>query len=94
MVGVRAQDPERAARQVRRHAAVSAALGHEDPAQALLALAASADLPRSLAEFGVRSTDLAAVTDEVMSAPYSNPRPGTKEAVEQILWAAWTGELL
>ena len=48
--------------------------------------------PRSLAELGMREEDIARIADLAVANPYANPRPVTREGVEGLLRAAWTGD--
>ncbi|MEY9871578.1 maleylacetate reductase [Streptacidiphilus sp. MAP12-33] len=73
-------------------ATLSRALGTDDPAAALRALAHSLGAPTSLRQLGVRAEDLPRVAEEVLSAPYANPRPVGREELEVLLRHAWAGE--
>jgi hypothetical protein len=44
--------------------------------------------PSSLAEFGIPEAGLEVTRNQVMAAPYANPRPVTADAVAAILHAA------
>lgn len=72
--------------------ALGRALGSDDPAGALFALASDLDAPSRLADLGVARGDLAGVADEVLANPYSNPRPVGRAVLESLLLAAWGGE--
>ncbi|SKG68844.1 iron-containing alcohol dehydrogenase (Maleylacetate reductase) [Mycobacteroides abscessus subsp. bolletii] len=72
-------------------AVVCRALATDDPAQALTDIAMVVGAPRSLAELRVRSTDLPRVIDQVLAAPYANPRRATRRDLHALLTAALTG---
>jgi maleylacetate reductase len=73
-------------------AALSRALGGvPDPALALWELAGRLDAPRSLAELGMQEEDIPRIADLAVADPYANPRPVTRDGVEALLRAAWTG---
>ncbi len=65
------------------------ALATDDVPSALRALAARVGVPAGLRALGVDHADLARVADEVLAAPYRNPRPPTRGDLEAILEAAW-----
>lgn len=73
--------------------ALCRALDTTTPARALADLAGLLGAPQSLAELGVTAADLPAVVDEVLAHPYANPRPVTREALDQLLPAALHGHL-
>lgn len=60
-----------------------------DPVEVVAGLAAGYDGPRRLRDLGVPHDDLAAVADRVLAAPYPNPRPVTRNALLDLLGAAW-----
>lgn len=60
-----------------------------DPVEVVAGLAAGYDGPRRLRDLGVPHDDLAAVADRVLAAPYPNPRPVTRDALLELLGAAW-----
>lgn len=70
---------------------VGRALGTDDPATALARLGRSLGAPTSLADLGVTRADLDLVAAEVLRAPYANPRPVDRPALDAILLAAWQG---
>lgn len=72
-------------------AALSRALGDPDPARALWELAGRLGAPRSLHALGMAEDDIARVADLAVASPYANPRPVTRDAVETLLRAAWSG---
>jgi maleylacetate reductase len=71
--------------------ALGRALDADDPPGALWELAGRLDAPRSLAELGLRETDLAQAAVQVAGQPYANPRPVTAEGVREVLQAAYEG---
>ena len=74
-------------------AALSRALGGvPDPARELWELAGRLGAPRSLAELGMAEADIPRIVDLAVANPYANPRPVTRDGVEALLRAAWSGE--
>jgi maleylacetate reductase len=74
-------------------AALSRALGGtSDPARELWELAGRLGAPRSLAELGMKESDIARIAELAVADPYANPRPVTRDGVESLLRAAWAGE--
>lgn len=74
-------------------AALSRALGGApDPARQLWDLAGRLGAPRSLAELGMKETDVPRAAELAVANPYANPRPVTRDGVESLLRAAWAGE--
>ncbi|GAA3673889.1 maleylacetate reductase [Nocardioides ginsengisoli] len=67
------------------------ALDTSDVPGALSELGARVGAPDALVALGVDHADLARVADEVLAAPYSNPRPPTRAELGAILEAAWRG---
>lgn len=65
------------------------ALGTPDVPAALAELGARVGVPDGLGALGVDRSDLARVADEVLAAPYRNPRTPTRPEVEALLEAAW-----
>ncbi|MET7455789.1 maleylacetate reductase [Streptomyces sp. NPDC005574] len=72
-------------------AALRRALGARDVPGALWELAGSLGAPRSLAELGLRPSDVGAAADQVAAQPYANPRPVTADEVRAVLGAAYEG---
>jgi maleylacetate reductase len=68
------------------------ALGADDVPRALWELAGRLGAPRSLAELGLRESDVAPAADRVAGEPYANPREVTSEGVRSVLRAAYEGE--
>jgi maleylacetate reductase len=74
-------------------AALSRALGGApDPAQELWELAGRLGAPRSLRELGMAEDDIPRIAELAVANPYANPRPVTREGVEDLLRAAWAGD--
>ena len=74
-------------------AALSRALGGvADPARELWELAGRLGAPRSLRELGMAEADIPRIADLAVANPYANPRPVTREGVEALLRAAWSGD--
>jgi maleylacetate reductase len=71
---------------------VGALGGDRDPARELWDLAGRLGAPRCLRDLGMTEDAIPCIAALAVSRPYSNPRPVTKEAVESILRAAWSGE--
>ncbi|MFF7559472.1 maleylacetate reductase [Streptomyces pseudovenezuelae] len=71
--------------------ALSRALVADDPPGALWDLAGRLGAPRSLAELGLKETDLAQAAVQVAGQPYANPRPVTADGVREVLQAAYEG---
>ncbi|MFC8429569.1 maleylacetate reductase [Streptomyces sp. NPDC057253] len=71
--------------------ALSRALDTDDPSRALWELAGRLGAPRSLAELGLKETDVAEAAVQVAGQPYANPRPVTAEGVRAVLQAAFEG---
>jgi maleylacetate reductase len=72
-------------------AALARALDAGDPARALAGLEDELGAPRTLRELGVRHEDLARVAEEVLAAPYANPRPVGRAELDELLELAWSG---
>ncbi len=74
-------------------AALSRALGGtSDPARELWELAGRLGAPRSLAELGMKESDVPRIAELAVARPYANPRPVTRDGVERLLRAAWAGD--
>ena len=74
-------------------AALSRALGGvTDPARELWELAGRLGAPRSLRELGMAEADVPRIAEAAVASPYANPRPVTRDGVEALLRAAWSGE--
>lgn len=66
--------------------------GPADPAQALADLARELGIPPSLADLGLRGSDLDAAADAILAKPYANPRPVTREDLLALLGRALRGD--
>ncbi len=71
--------------------ALGRALGTDTPARELFDLAGRLGASRSLAELGLRETDLARAVELATRAPYANPQPVTPEGIRELLGAALFG---
>jgi maleylacetate reductase len=71
-------------------AALVRALG-SDPAGQLWELAGRLGAPRSLRELGMPEQEIGRIAELVMTSPYANPRPVTRDDVVALLRAAWSG---
>ena len=72
-------------------AAISRALGGQDPGKGLYDLMRAVGTRKSLAEMGLREADLDTASDQAVQNPYFNPRPVTREGVREMLQAAFEG---
>jgi maleylacetate reductase len=72
-------------------ARVARALGVDDGAAGLYALAASMGAPTSLGQIGMKESDLDRAADLAVENPYYNPRPVTREGVRGLLECAFRG---
>jgi maleylacetate reductase len=73
-------------------AALSRALGTDDPARELWELAGRLGAPRSLRELGMAESDIPRIADLAVANPYANPRPVTRDGVVELLTCAWRGD--
>lgn len=71
--------------------ALRRALDTEDVPAALSLLGEQVGVPDGLRSLGVEHKDLGRIADEVLAAPYSNPRTPTRANLSFILEAAWRG---
>jgi maleylacetate reductase len=72
---------------------IGQALGSEDPAATLQALAAQLGLPRGLRDIGLREEDLAEAAQLIEPAvPPDNPVPAGAGALQSLLRHAWAGD--
>ncbi|MGR8920959.1 MAG: maleylacetate reductase [Gammaproteobacteria bacterium] len=78
--------PERMAR-------IAAALGTSDAARGLFDLSTALGLPTSLADIGIRETDLPRIAELATATPVENPRPVTPDGVLKLLERAHAGAL-
>jgi alcohol dehydrogenase class IV len=67
------------------------ALGTDDAPSALYELMLSTATHKSLREFGLSESDLEKAADLAVKNPYDNPRPVTRDAVLDMLRAAYAG---
>ena len=72
-------------------ARVARALGIDDAAVGLYALAASMGAPTSLSQIGMKASDLDRAADLAVENPYYNPRPVTYEGIRALLEEAFHG---
>ncbi|WP_405884492.1 maleylacetate reductase [Streptomyces sp. NBC_01136] len=72
-------------------ATLSRVLGTDDVPRALRELATGLGAPHSLAELGLKETDLAEAAERTAGQAYPNPREVTKDGVLGILTAAYEG---
>jgi maleylacetate reductase len=68
-------------------AAVSRALGTDDPVGALWRLGGQGNLR----DLGMREDDIARIADLVAAASFVNPRPATRDDIAELLRKAWAG---
>ncbi|GAB2915643.1 maleylacetate reductase [Streptomyces heilongjiangensis] len=73
-------------------AALGAALDADDAPYALWELSGRLGAPRSLAELGLKETDLAVAAAQAAGQAYPNPREVTEEGVLAVLRAAYAGD--
>lgn len=69
----------------------SALGGAADPARALWDLAGELGAPRSLVELGMTGADVDRIVDQVLAAPYANPREVTRNGLRGLLDRAREG---
>jgi alcohol dehydrogenase class IV len=72
-------------------ARVARALGVDDAAAGLYALAASMGVPTGLGQIGMQESDLDRAADLAVENPYYNPRPVTREGIRALLEEALRG---
>jgi alcohol dehydrogenase class IV len=72
-------------------ARIARALGAKSAAQGLFDLAVSLGAPTSLADLGLKASDLDRAADLAVQNPYYNPRPITREGVKALLQDAFEG---
>jgi maleylacetate reductase len=70
---------------------LQAALGKSDVAYALWELGRATHAPRSLADLGLRESDLDRAAELATRTPYFNPRPVTRESIRKLLGDAFAG---
>jgi maleylacetate reductase len=72
---------------------IARALGTDDAANGVLALAARIGAPSSLRGLGLPRADLDAVAHDVVAKSNHNPRPITVDNIRDLLIGAWEGRL-
>lgn len=72
-------------------AAVAGALGAEDAAAGLAALARRVGAPTSLRELGMPEAGVEHAVELALANPYGNPRPLTAAGLRALIAAAWAG---
>ncbi|MEU6372821.1 maleylacetate reductase [Streptomyces sp. NPDC046909] len=75
-------------------AALGRALDADDVPRAMWNLAGGLGAPRSLAELGLKESDLTTAAAQAASQSYPNPRPVTEDGALTVLRAAYEGEPL
>ncbi len=70
---------------------VAAALGVEDAAGGLFALAGRLGAPRALSALGMQEADIDRAADLAVETPYWNPRPIERGAIRELIARAWAG---
>jgi maleylacetate reductase len=73
-------------------AALCRAIDTDDPPTTLQDMLAPIGVPDSLRALGVARSDLAGIAEQVLASPYANPRPVTREGLDEVLLAAWAGQ--
>ncbi|MCM2472428.1 maleylacetate reductase [Rhizobium sp. CG5] len=66
--------------------------GDDQPGMALYRFAQSVNAPMALHGLGLKESDLDRAADLAAKNPYWNPRPVERDAIRQLLQAAWAGE--
>jgi maleylacetate reductase len=64
----------------------------EDPGLGLWRFAKAAGAPMALRDLGLQEADLDRAAELATANPYWNPRPVTRDAIRQLLQAAWSGQ--
>lgn len=72
-------------------AALTDALGHEDPALALFDLTGDLGAPRALKDLDMPESGIDEATDLALANPYWNPRPLERQGIRDLIAAAWAG---
>jgi maleylacetate reductase len=72
-------------------ARIARALGADDAAGGLFALAEETGVRRSLQQLGMREEDIDRAADLAVQNPYWNPRPVERGAVRELIARAWAG---
>lgn len=71
--------------------AIAHALGTTSPARGLQTLAQELGAPLSLAELGMPEEGIETAVDQIFANEYPNPRPLNRDAIHQMIRAAWAG---
>lgn len=72
-------------------AVVARALGRDDPAGGLFDLATKLGIEMRLEALGLAAADIDVAADRATESPYPNPRPIERDAVRELLQAAFEG---
>jgi maleylacetate reductase len=73
--------------------ALCRALHTDDVPRRLAHMSAALGAPRTLADLGLSTGDLRRVVEQVLAAPYANPRPVTGDALHALLTDVLKGAL-
>ncbi len=73
-------------------AAVARALGVDDAARGMRALADRVGAPHALATLGMPEAGIAAAAERAFAEPYWNPRPLEHDAIRALIARAWSGD--
>ncbi|MAU40146.1 MAG: maleylacetate reductase [Kordiimonas sp.] len=73
-------------------AALSRALSHDNPAQALFEISRQVDVPVGLKALGMPEDGIDKATEIAMSNPYWNPRPLERDLIRDVISNAWAGD--
>jgi maleylacetate reductase len=68
------------------------AVNDPDPVTAIWRLGRETGAPGSLAELGMTAADIPLIVEQVLAAPYHNPRPVTAEDIQRLLTSALAGD--
>lgn len=71
---------------------IALALGSNDAAQGVFALARELGVPAGLKDVGMRQDDLDQACETALANPYWNPRPVEAAPLRQLLQRAWAGQ--
>jgi alcohol dehydrogenase class IV len=74
-------------------AALSRALGGNDPATRLFELAGRLGAPRALRDIGMPEDGIGRACELALKNPYWNPRPLEQDGIRALIARAWAGEL-
>ncbi|MCV0396606.1 MAG: maleylacetate reductase [Rhizobiaceae bacterium] len=73
-------------------AALSRALGADEPGRALFDLAGGLGAPRALRDIGMPEDGIARAVDLALENPYWNPRRIERDTIHELITRAWAGE--